>query len=91
MSGSFFEEPEIPEPHNNSECGGVLQAQKTVNIMEVFEKKLLAHSADVVLVVDDVTATMAFAIAQKLHTKDAHLEAEIRSGDWSMPEEINFL
>lgn len=92
MSGSFFEELEIPNPHNNLECGGGTQAQQTANIMVAFEKELLEYPADVVLVVGDVTSTMACAIvAQKLHTKVAHVEAGIRSGDWSMPEEINRL
>ena len=92
MSGSFFEELEIPEPHNNLECGGGTQAEQTANIMIAFEKELLAYPADLVLVVGDVTSTMACAIvAQKLHTKVAHVEAGIRSGDWTMPEEINRL
>ncbi len=92
MSGSFFEELEIPEPHNNLECGGGTQAEQTANIMVAFERELLAYPADIVLVVGDVTSTMACAIvAQKLHTKVAHVEAGIRSGDWTMPEEINRL
>jgi UDP-N-acetylglucosamine 2-epimerase (non-hydrolysing) len=57
-----------------------------------FEQELVANPADLVLVVGDVTSTMACAIvAQKLHTQVAHVEAGIRSGDWSMPEEINRL
>lgn len=57
-----------------------------------FEKELTQHPADLVLVVGDVTSTMACAlVAQKLHTKVAHVEAGIRSGDWTMPEEINRL
>ena len=92
MSGSFFEELEIPIPNNNLECGGGSQAEQTANIMIAFEKELLAYPADVVLVVGDVTSTMACAIvAQKLCTKVAHVEAGIRSGDWTMPEEINRL
>jgi UDP-N-acetylglucosamine 2-epimerase (non-hydrolysing) len=92
MSGSFFEELEIPTPNNNLECGSGSQAEQTANIMIAFEKELLAYPADVVLVVGDVTSTMACAIvAQKLHTKVAHVEAGIRSGDWTMPEEINRL
>jgi UDP-N-acetylglucosamine 2-epimerase (non-hydrolysing) len=92
MSGSFFEELEIPPPNNNLQCGGGSQAEQTANIMIAFEKELLAYPADIVLVVGDVTSTMACSIvAQKLHTKVAHVEAGIRSGDWSMPEEINRL
>jgi len=92
MSGSFFDELQIPAPHNNLMCGGGSQAEQTAKIMIAFEKELLAHPADLVLVVGDVTSTMACAIvAQKLHIKVAHVEAGIRSGDWSMPEEINRL
>lgn len=92
MSESFFEELEIPTPNNNLLCGGGSQAEQTANIMIAFEKELLAYPADVVLVVGDVTSTMACAIvAQKLRTKVAHVEAGIRSGDWTMPEEINRL
>jgi UDP-N-acetylglucosamine 2-epimerase (non-hydrolysing) len=57
-----------------------------------FEKYLIENPTDLVLVVGDVTSTMACAIvAQKLHIKVAHVEGGIRSNDWSMPEEINRL
>lgn len=92
MSGSFFEELHIPEPHKNLECGGGSQAVQTANIMIAFEDELIQNPSNLVLVVGDVTSTMACAIvAQKLQTKVAHIEAGIRSGDWSMPEEINRL
>lgn len=92
MSGDFFEQLDIPEPHVNLEAGGGSQAEQTANIMVRFEKELLAHPTNLVLVVGDVTSTMACAItAQKLHTKVAHVEGGIRSNDWSMPEEINRL
>ncbi len=92
MSGDFFEQLSIPEPHANLEAGGGSQAEQTAVIMVRFEKELLDNPADLVLVVGDVTSTMACAItAQKLHTKVAHVEAGIRSGDWTMPEEINRL
>jgi UDP-N-acetylglucosamine 2-epimerase (non-hydrolysing) len=92
MSKSFFHELQIPEPHVNLECGGGTQAEQTAAIMVKFEQDLIQNPADLVLVVGDVTSTMACAIvAQKLHTKVAHVEAGIRSEDWSMPEEINRL
>ncbi|MFB5944267.1 non-hydrolyzing UDP-N-acetylglucosamine 2-epimerase [Albibacterium profundi] len=92
MSGDFFEQLEIPEPHANLEAGGGSQAEQTAAIMIRFEKELQENPTDLVLVVGDVTSTMACAItAQKQHVKVAHIEAGIRSGDWTMPEEINRL
>ena len=92
MSGSFFEQLEIPEPDVNLECSGGTQAELTASIMISFEKELMDNPVDLVLVVGDVTSTMACAlVAQKLHTKVAHVEGGIRSDDWSMPEEINRL
>ena len=92
MSGDFFDQLEIPQPDSNLESGGGTQAEQTANIMIRFEQELLANPTDLVLVVGDVTSTMACAIvAQKLHTKVAHVEAGIRSNDWTMPEEINRL
>ncbi|PTX44475.1 UDP-N-acetylglucosamine 2-epimerase (non-hydrolysing) [Christiangramia gaetbulicola] len=90
MSGSFFDQLGIPEPHSNLEAGGGSQAEQTANIMIRFEKELIENPADVVLVVGDVTSTMACSItAKKLNTEVVHVEAGIRSGDLSMPEEIN--
>lgn len=92
MSGDFFEQLEIPEPHVNLEAGGGTQAEQTGAIMIRFERELLENPTDLVLVVGDVTSTMACAItAQKMNTNVAHVEAGIRSGDWTMPEEINRL
>ncbi len=92
MSTTFFKELGIPEPDVNLACGGGTQAEQTASIMIRFEAYLVEHPTDLVLVVGDVTSTMACAIvAQKLGTKVAHVEAGIRSGDWSMPEEINRL
>ena len=90
MSGDFFEQLGIPEPNANLGAGGGSQAEQTAAIMLGFDAELTKNPADIVLVVGDVTSTMACAIvAQKLHTKVAHVEAGIRSGDWTMPEEIN--
>ena len=90
MSGSFFDELGIPDPDINLECGGGTQAEQTASIMIAFERELLINPCDCVLVVGDVTSTMACTlVAKKLNTKVAHVEAGIRSWDLSMPEEIN--
>ena len=90
MSDTFFEELGIPAPDVNLGCGGGSQAEQTAAIMIAFEKYLVEHPTDVVLVVGDVTSTMACSIvAKKLNTKVCHVEAGIRSWDLTMPEEIN--
>jgi UDP-N-acetylglucosamine 2-epimerase (non-hydrolysing) len=90
MSETFFKQLNIPKPDVNLECGGGSQAEQTSAIMLAFEKELLANSTDLVMVVGDVTSTMACSIAaKKLGVKVAHVEAGIRSWDRSMPEEIN--
>ena len=90
MSGDFFEQLGIPEPDTNLECGGGTQAEQTAGIMVKFEQELIANRPDLVLVVGDVTSTMACTItAKKLCVDVAHVEAGIRSGDMTMPEEIN--
>lgn len=90
LSGTFFDELNIPEPHKNLEIGSGTQAEQTAGIMIAFEKELIDNPTDLVLVVGDVTSTMACAIvAKKMHTKVAHVEGGIRSFDLSMPEEIN--
>ena len=90
MSDTFFEELGIPAPDVNLGCGGGTQAEQTAHIMVEFEKDLVAHPTDIVLVVGDVTSTMACSIvAKKLNTRVCHVEAGIRSWDLTMPEEIN--
>ena len=92
MSEDFFSELNIPLPDVNLEAGGGTQAEQTAKIMIGYEKLLLIESADMCLVVGDVTSTMACAIvAKKFNVKVAHVEAGIRSGDLTMPEEINRL
>lgn len=69
---------------------GGTQAEQTANIMVKFERELMESPTDLVVVVGDVTSTMACTIvAKKLNIKVAHVEAGIRSGDMTMPEEIN--
>lgn len=90
MSGDFFDQLNIPEPNANLGGGGGTQAEQTASIMVAFEKELLENKPDLVIVVGDVTSTLACSIAaKKLQIDVAHVEGGIRSGDLSMPEEIN--
>ncbi|HET8897860.1 MAG TPA: UDP-N-acetylglucosamine 2-epimerase (non-hydrolyzing), partial [Rhodanobacteraceae bacterium] len=92
MSGDFFEQLGIPTPDVNLEVGSGSPASQTGAIMQRYEALLDESPSALCLVVGDVTSTMACAItAQKQHIPVAHVEAGIRSGDWSMPEEINRL
>jgi UDP-N-acetylglucosamine 2-epimerase (non-hydrolysing) len=90
MSDSFFKQLGIPEPDLNLGAGGGSQAEQTGAIMVGYEKALVDIKSDLCLVVGDVTSTMACSIvARKMGIDVAHVEAGIRSGDWTMPEEIN--
>lgn len=90
LSDTFFEELNIPFPDINLNVQSGTQAEQTAAIMIGFEKVLADHPTDLVMVVGDVTSTMACTIvAKKAGVKVAHIEAGIRSGDLSMPEEIN--
>ncbi len=91
MSGDFFDQLNIPAPDFNLEAGSGTQAEQTGKIMVGYEKLLMQKPCDLCIVVGDVTSTMACSIAAKKmnNIKVAHVEAGIRSGDWTMPEEIN--
>ncbi len=90
LSATFFEELGIPRPDVNLGVGSGTQAEQTAGIMLGFEKELMSNPADMIIVVGDVTSTMACSItAKKLNVRVAHVEAGIRSFDLTMPEEIN--
>jgi UDP-N-acetylglucosamine 2-epimerase (non-hydrolysing) len=90
MSDSFFADLQIPRPDINLEVGSGSHSEQTARVMIAFERVLLKHSADWVVVVGDVNSTMAAAIvASKQMVRVAHVEAGLRSGDRTMPEEIN--
>ena len=90
LSGSFFKDLNLPDPHINLNAGSGSQAEQTAAIMISYEKILKETKPDLCLVVGDVNSSMACAItAKKMQIKVAHVEAGLRSGDWNMPEEVN--
>ena len=90
MSGSFFEQLKIRKPDFNLQVGSGTQASQTGEIMVKYENLLTSRAPQMCMVFGDVTSTMACAItAKKCLIPVSHVEAGIRSGDMSMPEEIN--
>jgi UDP-N-acetylglucosamine 2-epimerase (non-hydrolysing) len=90
MSDVFFHQLEIPQPDLNLNVGSGSHAHQTAEIMSRFEPVLLERNPDMVLVYGDVNSTVAAAlVAAKLGIRVGHVEAGLRSFDWSMPEEIN--
>lgn len=90
MSTQFFEQLQIPMPDVNLSATSGSQAEQTASIMMAYEQLLIQEPTDFVLVVGDVTSTMACTLtATKMNIPVGHVEAGIRSGDRTMPEEIN--
>jgi len=90
MKHAFFDQLHIPEPDVDLEVGSGTHAQQTADIMKRFEPVLDAAPPLAVLVVGDVNSTIACAlVAVKKGIPVIHVEAGLRSGDRSMPEEIN--
>jgi UDP-N-acetylglucosamine 2-epimerase (non-hydrolysing) len=90
MSDSFFANLEIPKPDVNLNVQGSGAVTQMAEIMTRFEAVLARRQPDMVLVVGDVTSTVAAAItAVKVGCAVAHVEAGLRSFDRTMPEEVN--
>jgi len=90
LSGDFFDRLELPRPDYDLEVGSGRQGEQSGEIIKRMESTLLDVDPEIVLVQGDTNTTMAGAIAtSKLGPKLGHVEAGLRSYDWSMPEEIN--
>jgi UDP-N-acetylglucosamine 2-epimerase (non-hydrolysing) len=92
MSQTFFDDLGLSTPDFHLEVGSGSHAQQTGRVMMRYEEIALEHAPDATVVVGDVNSTAAVAmVCAKLHIPIVHLEAGLRSGDRSMPEEINRL
>jgi UDP-N-acetylglucosamine 2-epimerase (non-hydrolysing) len=92
MSDAFFADLKLPAPDHHLGIGSGSHAEQTGGVMIAYETVALADRPDWIIVVGDVNSTVACALAgAKLGLKVAHLEAGLRSGDRTMPEELNRL
>jgi UDP-N-acetylglucosamine 2-epimerase len=90
LSKVFFEELEVPAPDRELGVGSGTAAEQTARMLAALEPVLREWAPDLVLVYGDTNSTLAGALAAaQLHLAVAHVEAGMRSGDWSMPEELN--
>lgn len=92
LSEDIFRELQLPAPDVNLGVGSASHAEQTAQVMVGMEQCLIERRPDIVLVYGDVNSTMAATLAAvKLGIRVGHVEAGLRSGDRSMPEEINRL
>ncbi|MAS37335.1 MAG: UDP-N-acetylglucosamine 2-epimerase (non-hydrolyzing) [Anaerolineaceae bacterium] len=92
MSDIFFRQLDLPQPDINLGVGSGSHTGQTAQIMLGLEEVFTAQQPDWVLVYGDVNSTLAAAlVCAKLLIKIAHVEAGLRSGDRTMPEEVNRL
>ncbi|HYU52298.1 MAG TPA: UDP-N-acetylglucosamine 2-epimerase (non-hydrolyzing), partial [Gemmatimonadaceae bacterium] len=90
MSDVFFRELRIPSPNINLEVGPGTHAEQTAGVMVGFERVVQRLRPRCIVLFGDVNSTVACAlVAAKLGVPVAHVEAGLRSNDWSMPEEVN--
>jgi UDP-N-acetylglucosamine 2-epimerase (non-hydrolysing) len=90
MSDAFFRDLGMPKPDEYLGVAPGSQTEQTASMMRALEALFLQSRPDLVLVVGDVTSTLAASlVAAKLEIPLAHVEAGLRSFDRRMPEEIN--
>jgi UDP-N-acetylglucosamine 2-epimerase (non-hydrolysing) len=90
MSSVFFDELAIPEPDHNLGVGSGSHARQTAAMMTGLDALVDREDPDAVLVYGDTNSTLAGALVAAKRDPDlVHVEAGLRSGDWSMPEEVN--
>ncbi|MCO8271769.1 UDP-N-acetylglucosamine 2-epimerase (non-hydrolyzing) [Actinoplanes sp. TRM 88003] len=92
MNDVFFADLGLRPPDRHLGTGSGTHAEQTARVMTAFEPLVDELRPDAVVVVGDVTSTLACAlVGARAGVLVAHVEAGLRSRDWSMPEEVNRL
>lgn len=90
MNDVFFRDLGLRPPDRHLGAGSGTHAEQAARVMVAFEPVVAEVAPDIVVVVGDVTSTLACGlVAARAATLLAHVEAGLRSRDWSMPEEVN--
>jgi UDP-N-acetylglucosamine 2-epimerase (non-hydrolysing) len=90
LSDSFFEQLGMPAPDENLRAGSGSHGEQVAKVLVGVEKSLERQRSDALVVAGDVNSTLAAGLAAaKLGVPVVHVESGLRSGDWSMPEEVN--
>ena len=90
LSGEMLDDLGLPKPDVFLGVGSGSHGEQTGRALMAFERTLMDNDVDLVTVAGDVNSTLACALAaSKLGIPVAHVESGLRSGDWTMPEEVN--
>ncbi|MCA1587129.1 MAG: UDP-N-acetylglucosamine 2-epimerase (non-hydrolyzing) [Chloroflexi bacterium] len=90
LSGSFLRQLDLPDPDIALGIGSGTHGEQTAAALVGVERVLLEDEHAAIVVAGDVNSTLAAALAAvKVGLPVIHLEAGLRSADWTMPEEVN--
>ncbi|MCC7570187.1 UDP-N-acetylglucosamine 2-epimerase (non-hydrolyzing) [Candidatus Micrarchaeota archaeon] len=90
LNDVFFKVLGLPDPDYNLEIHGGFPPEVVGDIMKKIHPILTSENPDYLVVFGDVSSTVGAAMAALyLNIKIIHVESGLRSGDWTMPEEVN--
>lgn len=90
LDGVFFEELKLPAPTHHLHAAAATQAQFFAAVFTGLDQIFAKEKPSVVVVQGDTNTAFAGGFVASIHSIPvAHVEAGLRSDDWTMPEERN--